>query len=151
MMTSLIRRNPSNAMSAFEPIFRNFFGPTRYGDNFLQDWPEEGTRAWMPNVDIQETEQAYEVACELPGMTKDDVDITVENRMLTLRGERKWADDQDEGNYHRIERAYGKFTRTFSLPQTVSADDVDARFKDGVLWITIPKAEEAKPRKIAIH
>ncbi len=150
-MTSLIRRTPSNAMSAFEPFFRNFFGPTRYGDAFPQDWPEEGTRAWMPNVDIQESEDAYEVAAELPGLTKDDVDITVENNMLTLRGERKWADEENQGNYHRIERAYGKFMRTFSLPTTVLADDVNARFDDGVLLITIPKAEEAKPRKIAIH
>jgi HSP20 family protein len=101
-------------------------------------------------VDIQETEEGYRLTAELPGLTKDDINITLENNVLRLSGERKFEKDVKKESYHRIERAYGTFGRSFVLPQQVSSDKVEAAFKDGILTVTVPKAEQAKPRKIAI-
>ena len=88
---------------------------------------------------------------ELPGLTKDDVSITLENNILTLSGERKLEKDVQEESYHRMERSYGTFIRTFALPNNLQTEKVEAIFKDGVLTITLAKAEEAKPRKIVIR
>jgi HSP20 family protein len=116
-------------------------------------YPSEdvSNRTWMPSVNIRETEQAFFVEAELPGLTKKDIDITLENNILKLSGERRFEKDTTEESYHRVERSYGTFLRTFSLPSQVNAESVKASFKDGVLTIEVPKAEEAKPRKIAIN
>lgn len=116
-------------------------------------YPSEdvSNRTWMPSVNIRETEQAFFVEAELPGLTKKDIDITLENNILKLSGERRFEKDTNEESYHRVERSYGSFLRTFSLPSQVNAESVKASFKDGVLTIEVPKAEEAKPRKIAIN
>lgn len=116
-------------------------------------YPSEdvSNRTWMPSVNIRETEQAFFVEAELPGLTKKDIDITLENNILKLSGERRFEKDTTEESYHRVERSYGTFLRTFSLPSQVNAESVKATFKDGVLTIEVPKAEEAKPRKIAIN
>lgn len=116
-------------------------------------YPSEdvSNRTWMPSVNIRETEQAFFVEAELPGLTKKDIDITLENNILKLSGERRFEKDTTEESYHRVERSYGTFMRTFSLPSQVNAESVKATFKDGVLTIEVPKAEEAKPRKIAIN
>lgn len=152
-MANLVRRNPMN-VPTFDPFFRSFFSPL-LGENLFGPMVgfsnEQGTRTWTPPVDIQETDNAYQVYAELPGLSKKDVDITVESNMLTLSGERKWHDERSREGYRRMERAYGKFSRTFQLPQTVRPEDVEARFENGLLLITIPKAEEARPRKIAIN
>lgn len=126
-------------------FFDRFFG------NLGRDSEELSNRRWMPATDIRETEDHYEVTAELPGMTKDDVAITLENNQLTLSGERRFERDNDEQSFHRVERAYGAFARSFALPKNVDAEKVDARFADGVLTVTVPKLEEARPRKIAIH
>jgi HSP20 family protein len=104
----------------------------------------------MPPVDIKESGDALILAVELPGMSKENVHITLENNVLTIAGERKFEKDVKEENYHRIERAYGEFARSFTLPGNVRYDQVDAKFDNGVLNVVLPKAEEAKPRKIAI-
>jgi HSP20 family protein len=106
---------------------------------------------WVPTVDIRETDDALLVQAELPGIEKKNVRLEVKNGMLTISGERRYEKDVKEENVHRVERAYGKFSRSFSLPTNVDADKVDATMKDGVLEVRLPKRESAKPKAIAIH
>lgn len=106
--------------------------------------------AWSPRVDIYEDKDKMILEAELPGMTSDDFDISVENNVITLKGERKFEKKTEGDNYHRVERAYGSFSRSFTLPQTVTADGAVADFDNGVLKISLPKREEVKARKIEI-
>lgn len=107
---------------------------------------------WLPPVDIYENDQ-HEIVlrAELPGLKREDLDIKVENNTLTLRGERKRETDVKQESYHRVERTYGAFSRSFSLPATVNTEQVQAKFVDGVLTITLPMREEAKPRQIQVQ
>jgi HSP20 family protein len=106
---------------------------------------------WTPAVDIFENGQhEIVIKAELPGLKREDIDIRVENNTLTLRGERKHDAEVRQENYHRVERAYGAFSRSFALPSTVNAEKVSAAFTDGVLTITLPMREEAKPRQIQV-
>ncbi len=143
----LTRWTPSTYPTQRDPM-------TRLMDAFLNGTlgqsEEVSNRTWMPPVDIQETEEAFVLSAELPGLTKKDIEISIENSTLRLSGERKFERNVDKENYHRVERAYGSFSRSFSLPSQIDAEKVDANFKDGVLTITIPKAEHARPRRIAI-
>jgi HSP20 family protein len=102
-------------------------------------------------VDIYENGDSLVLKAELPGINPDDVEIRVEDNTLYLKGERKFEKEVKEQNYHRVERSYGTFTRTFSLPNSVDADKVAANYKDGVLTLTMPKKEEAKPKTIKIN
>ncbi len=113
---------------------------------------EEGVRTgmWTPAVDIYETDQSVVVKAELPGVGKDDIAVEVKDGILTLRGERKFEKEVKDENYHRIERSYGTFLRSFALPVSVDQDKVSARFKDGVLDIELPKKEKAKPRQVKV-
>jgi len=106
--------------------------------------------SWSPAVDLREEDSQYVLHADMPGMSKDDMDIHVENNVLTITGERKFESEAKKDNYHRIERAYGKFVRSFTLPPRVMADAISAGYQDGVLEVVIPKAEESKPKKIAI-
>ena len=107
--------------------------------------------AWVPALDIRETEDRFEVTADLPGMSSDDVEVTFEDGTLTLRGEREFSRDQDEGQYHRIERVYGSFSRTIELPFKVDADQVQGRFANGVLELELKRPESEKPRRIQIR
>lgn len=107
--------------------------------------------AWSPPVDIFERPDGLVIRAEIPGVGKDDIDVRIENNVLTLHGERRREDGFDEAAAHRLERIYGSFTRSFSLPATVAAGKISAAYKDGVLEIVLPKAEEAKPKRIAIQ
>ena len=107
-------------------------------------------RTWAPPVDIRESEEALVLALDLPGLRKEDVNITLENNVLTISGDRPFEADQKNETIHRLERAYGAFTRSFTLGPTVQSDNVEANFQDGVLLIKVPKAEASKPRRIAI-
>jgi HSP20 family protein len=107
-------------------------------------------RTWTPAVDIKETEEALHFAVELPGMTKENIEITVENNILTIAGERKFEKETKGEEYHRLERTYGTFSRSFTLPTGVRTDKVEANFDHGVLRLDLPKQEGAKPRKITI-
>ncbi len=109
------------------------------------------TGQWAPKVDIRETDDALLVQAELPGIDKKDVHLEVKDGVLTLSGERSYEKDVKEENVHRIERAYGSFSRSFSLPSNVDANKVNASMKDGVLEVRLPKRESAKPKAIAIH
>ena len=108
--------------------------------------------AWMPPVDIYTTaDHQLVIKAEVPGMNKDDIDITVENFTLTVRGEKKTQQEVKDDQFHRVERSYGAFTRSFALPHTVDANNVQAEYKDGVLTITLPRREEAKPKQIKVN
>lgn len=112
---------------------------------------EEMTRgAWAPSVDIFEDKDRLILEAELPGMSRDDFEISVENNVITLSGERKFEKKTEGDNYHRVERSYGSFTRSFTLPQSVTADGATADFDNGVLRVSLPKREETKARKIEI-
>lgn len=105
---------------------------------------------WMPAVDLKEKENQFVLLADMPGMAKEDMDIHVENNVLTIQGERRFEQEAEKQSYHRVERAYGKFVRSFALPTRVQADAISASYKDGILEVMIPKAEESKPKKIAI-
>ncbi len=106
--------------------------------------------AWVPAVDILEEKEAVKLTAELPGMKKEDVKIGIEDGVLTIKGERKFSEERNRDNYYRIERSYGSFSRSFTLPPTVEADKIKANMKDGILELYLPKKEEAKPKEIEI-
>jgi HSP20 family protein len=106
---------------------------------------------WLPPVDILESKEAYLIRAELPGMKKEEFNLEVKDGTLSLSGERKFDEPADGVEYHRVERATGKFVRSFYLPQTVKSDGIKATYRDGILEIHVPKADEAKPKQIAIN
>jgi HSP20 family protein len=128
----------------FDRLFREAFSPAS-GEG------EVSTRTWAPPVDIYENGDSLVLKAELPGINPDDVEIRVEDNTLYLKGERKFEKDVKEQNYHRVERSYGTFTRTFTLPNSIDSEKVNASYKDGVLTLTMPKKEEAKPKTIKIN
>jgi len=136
-MTYVTRFNPQRL---FEPFFGRF--------NFLDDQLTSGT--WAPPVDVAEDQNHILVKVEVPGMEEKDLRVNFEDGLLTVSGERQF-ERKDDRNYHRIERSYGSFVRTFSLPRTVDATAITADYKNGVLEIAIPKKEEAKPKQIQIN
>jgi HSP20 family protein len=122
-----------------------------FGNVYLRDEDTGFRGSWVPSVDIYETEKHDLVLrAELPGMAREDIDVTVENGTVVLKGEKKFDAEVKEENYRRIERAYGTFHRSFTLPNTVDATKVAAEYKHGVLTITLPFKEEAKPRTINV-
>ncbi|HTY59612.1 MAG TPA: Hsp20/alpha crystallin family protein [Bacteroidota bacterium] len=152
---SLVRWNPARDLSAFPSdvlsmrkefnrLFDNFF----HGD--LADTTSAFTSAWVPAVDIAERENDFLVKMELPGVAKEDVKITMQEGILTVKGEKKQEKESKGSDYHRVERAYGSFQRSFSLPMAVRSGEIDASFSGGVLSITLPKAEEARPKQIDV-
>ena len=106
--------------------------------------------AWTPPCDIYETEKEIVLKMELPEIKREDVHVTIENNVLTMRGERKFEEKVDRENYHRVERSYGEFMRSFTLPAFVEGNKILADFKDGVLTVTVPKKEEARPKQIEV-
>ncbi len=106
--------------------------------------------AWLPTVDISETENGFEIRAELPGVSEKDVNVSVTDNLLTIKGEKHQEAETDSKNYHRVERRYGSFQRSFTLPRHIETDAIKAEFKAGVLTLGIPKAEAAKPTEIPI-
>lgn len=127
-------------------LFNEVFGRASNGEAGI--W---SSGAWTPPVDIYETDEALILQAELPGFSKDDVSVELKDNTLTLRGERKRSHEVKEENYQRMERTYGAFQRSFVLPTTVDQNRVMASVKDGVLELKLPKAEAAKPKRIAIN
>ena len=107
-------------------------------------------RPWSPSVDIFETEDALTLKADLPDVRIEDIDVRVEHQTLTLRGQRKFGKEENIKGYHRIERSYGEFVRSFAVPSTVDTEKVQADYKNGVLTITLPKKEAAKPRQVKV-
>jgi HSP20 family protein len=106
---------------------------------------------WAPAVDIHETEGELVVKADLPGIAEEDIDVRIEKNMLTIRGERKFEKSVNDDNYLRVERAYGSFSRSFSLPNTVNTEAVQAEYRNGVLTVTMPKREESKPKQVKVN
>jgi HSP20 family protein len=106
--------------------------------------------SWNPKVDIFETKDGLVLEAELPGLKQEDFDLTIEDNVITLKGERRFEKKADSDNYHRVERAYGSFTRSFTLPQSISSDGAEAHFVNGILTVSLPKREETKAKKIEI-
>jgi HSP20 family protein len=137
-------RDMMNVRDEMNRVFNEFFG---HGSQ------EEGTwyaGAWSPPVDIYETDEALIMKAELPGFSKDDISIELKENTLVMKGERKRQDEVKEGNYHRTERVYGAFQRSFLLPTTVEPDKVKASYKDGILELHLPKVPAAQPKRIAV-
>ena len=109
------------------------------------------TTAWAPALDISERKDAYLVTVELPGIKPEDLDITMEDGLLTIQGERQFAQESSEQQFHRVERRYGAFRRSITLPAQVQAERIEASFDNGVLQIMVPKMEEAKPKRIQVR
>src|SRR5258707_14173428 len=122
-----------------------------FTDLFGRAMQEQNLTTWAPAVDIYEGEHELVVKADLPDVKPEDLDIRVENNILTIRGERKFEKKADEKNYLRVERAYGSFARSFSLANTVNTEAIKATYKDGVLTLSIPKREEAKPKQIKVN
>lgn len=144
----LVRWSPArdllNIQDEMNRVMDRFFSPELFeGSDF-------STSRWLPNMDVQEDRDRFTISMELPGLSKDDVSLTVREGVLTIEGERKQEDEKEGVNYHRVERRYGKFLRSFQLPVRVQEDKIEAVFKEGVLTVQIPKAEEVKPKQIAV-
>ena len=123
-----------------------------WGNAFERGHEDVTNRGWTPPVDIYETEgREVVLKAELPGLRREDISLTVENSTLTIRGERRRDEGIKEDRYHRIERAYGSFSRSFTLPATVDASRVRAEYRDGVLSVSLPFREEARPRQIQVE
>ena len=112
---------------------------------------EDTTRMWAPRTDMVETPDNYEIRLDLPGLSKDDLKINMQERQLTVSGERRHEARNEGDEYVRVERAFGHFHRSFTLPQSIQENNIEASYQDGVLTITVPKAEESKPRQIEIQ
>lgn len=144
----IVRWEPFREVFSTQDRFNRLFNQT-----LSQMFGEEDGKlgAWSPAVDVFETDQNLVVKAELPGIDPKDVEIRVENNTLFLKGQRKFENEVKEENYHRIERSYGSFTRTFALPGSVDAEKVSAEYKSGVLTLTLPKRKEAMPKTIKIN
>ncbi|HEX8476536.1 MAG TPA: Hsp20/alpha crystallin family protein [Pyrinomonadaceae bacterium] len=144
---SITRYNPFHDLRTLQDEVNRLFStnlPRSFGDEGI------ARGAWTPSVDIYENKDQIVLEAELPGMKREDFELSVENNVLTLRGERRFEKREEQDNYHRVERAYGSFTRSFTLPQTVSGEGAAAEYKNGVLRVTLPKREEVKARRIEI-
>lgn len=128
------------------------YQPTSFGsllDRFFDDSFQGGRQMdFTPSVDIVETENSFEIQVQLPGVKKTDVEISVENDQLTISGERKYENEKDEKNYHSRESYYGKFSRSFRLPELVSPEKISAKQEDGILFVTLPKDEKKTLKKV---
>ena len=145
---SLIKHDPFNKLTQFQDEFQKLFG-TQFPAT-LTDESSILTSDWNPAVDIKENENKYVILADIPGVSPDDIDVTMENGILTIKGERKTEDKEEKENYKRVERTYGSFYRRFSLPDDANADSISAVSKNGVLEISLDKTETKKPKKINV-
>lgn len=146
-MSMVLRRDPFKELRNLQEDFGRALSSA-----FPFALSEEGLMGgkWSPGVDILERENEIVLEADLPGLKPGEFDLSVENRVLTIKGERRFEKKAEEENYHRVERSYGSFTRTFTLPSTVDVDQVSAEFRNGVLRVTLPKKEEVKARQIQV-
>jgi len=145
-MRAMTRWEPFRGAATLQDQINRFFG-----DVLERKGEESNLTAWAPAVDIYETEHELVVKADLPDIDPKDLDIRVENNNLTIRGERKFEKKVNEDNYLRVERAYGAFSRSFTLANTVNPEAIRADYQNGVLTLSIPKREEAKPKQIKVN
>ena len=146
-MTYLTTRRPMRNLFGLHNEMGRIFGNLF---TFHEDGTDTKETSWMPTVDISETENGYEIRAELPGVSEDDVNVSVTDNVLTVKGEKRQEAETEGKDHHRVERRYGSFQRRFTLPRHIETDAIKAGFKDGVLTLGIPKAEVAKPTEIPI-
>jgi HSP20 family protein len=142
LMTTDPFRSFRSLQQRINRLFEEAFGPL--GE---ESW---ALAAWAPACDIYETDNEIVVKMELPEVKKEDIQVTLDNNLLTIRGERKFQEETKRENYHRIERSYGEFMRSFTLPAAIDSGKISAEYKDGVLRVVLPKREEAKPKQIEV-
>ena len=145
-MLTMSRWNSNRGLTSLQDQVNRLFEDTFNGSRSAQS----DLATWAPAVDVFETENELVVKADLPDLQEKDIDVRVENNTLTIRGERKFEQQVSEDKYLRIERAYGTFTRSFSLPNTVNAEAIHAEYRHGVLTVRMPKREESKPKQIKI-
>jgi HSP20 family protein len=147
-MTGIIRWDPFRELAALQErmntLFEDASGRRRKTDDYI-------TGSWIPAVDVRETKDTLEITVEVPGLDPKDVEISVENSILTLKGCRNFEKAAEGETYHRVERSYGAFERSFTLPTNVDPERINAVYRHGVLALSLPKREEAKPRAISIR
>ena|SRR5689334_9817251 len=146
---NLMRYDPYREMQAFQDRINRAFGNPGHRED------EQSLGAWVPPVDISEDKDKILITAELPGFKENDISIQTENGMLSISGERKFEQNTPgtntgDRNYHRVERSYGQFVRSFSLPNNVDRERIQATFRDGLLEVELPKREDAKPRQIPV-
>ncbi len=148
---ALIRWSPYRGVANINHELENIF--EEFGLPLWKRWQGEGEGEgnWLPAIDLSETKDGYLLKAELPGVAKEDVKITLTEDVLTLTGEKKYEKESKDHNVHRSERVYGTFTRSFRLPGPVASDKVKAEYKDGVLTLSVPTTENARPREIQIQ
>ena len=153
-MSNLIRKNEQQQLMppSWEPLrlMRDLMGFDPFAEMFPTVNRSEAM-TFAPRFEVKETKDAYLFKADLPGIEEKDIDVRVENNTLTVQGERKIEKEEKEENYRRVERQYGSFTRTFTLPQTVDSEKVSANYDKGVLKISLPKKAEAKPKQIKVN
>ena len=150
---TLIRWNPGRDLMDVEREFSKLFNSfnNRFGfDDAKNNSDELENAVWSPLTDISENKDQYLLKMDLPGVTKSDLKLSYEDGQLKISGERKQEKEDKDSKYHRIERTYGKYFRSFTLPKQIQAENIKAEFKDGQLTVTIPKSEEAKPKELEI-
>jgi HSP20 family protein len=141
-LTLFKRRRPFEGLTTWNDEFDNFFD-----DNFTT---ENIRSTWYPAVDIEHKEKEYVLKADIPGLKKEDIKVTIENGSLTLKGERKSEHEENKNNYHRIERTYGTFQRSFKIPEGLTEKQIKAKYDDGVLELTIPTPKVEEPKTIDI-
>jgi HSP20 family protein len=146
---ALIRWEPTRELASIQTemnrLFNNFFEPATGGNGGTGTF-----RRWTPAMDLVETDKAFVLKADLPGLSEEDVKIEVEDNVLTVSGERKASHEESRQGYYRVERSYGAFSRSLTLPEGVDANSINATFDRGVLEVRVPKPEERKPRKVEI-
>ncbi|KYQ89569.1 hypothetical protein DLAC_09522 [Tieghemostelium lacteum] len=144
---SLVNRNTENPWR----FFNNAMNPFEF-DRDLMNWNSSlGGQMWKPSVDVKETENNLIIKADLPGMTKDQIQIEVDNGQLIISGERSSEKKEDNEKFHRVERSYGSFTRSFAVPEGCTAESINAHFDNGVLELTLPKLQKSKSQKVCIQ
>jgi HSP20 family protein len=144
----MAKENPRRELGLWNPFGEEFFSPERFFRDFAA--PSQRVARLAPAVDVTENEQAYKITVELAGVKKDDVTVEVHDNVLSIRGEKKSEREEKKDKTHWVERTYGSFSRSFTLPPTAVSEDLKASFNDGVLTVELPKKEEVKPRQILI-
>jgi HSP20 family protein len=138
-MSTSLTLDPMHGLRLFEDAVTRMMSEPRTG------------RPWSPNVDILETDDALIVRADVPDVKIEDIDVRVENQTLTLKGHRKFEKEENVKGYHRLERSYGEFVRSFAVPPTVDTEKVQADYKNGVLTVTLPRKESARPRQVKVE
>jgi HSP20 family protein len=140
---ALVRWDPFRELTALQSEVNRLF--SRVGDGQTTE-----RQSWTPSIDVVEADDSIKLKAELAGMNPNDINIEVQDNVLTVSGERRFEEEVKEDRYYRIERRYGSFTRSIALPQAIDENKIEAKYEDGVLEVTVPKAEIAKPKKITV-